>query len=49
MVAVYLANRIIVGALEYTTVVTQRADLKAAIDIYLIANGHAGKIVEVSP
>jgi hypothetical protein len=43
--AVYLANRIIAGALDYTLVVTRRPDLKTDIDAFLITQGRADLIV----
>lgn len=33
--AVYLANQIIMGKLDYATVITKRPDLKDGIDAYL--------------
>ncbi len=44
-IEIYLANRIINGALEYTTVITRRADLKAGIDAYLAEQGYADLII----
>lgn len=41
---VYMANRIMSGALDYTTVVTKRPDLKAGIDEYLTNAGRADLI-----
>lgn len=43
--AVYLANRIMAGALDYTAVVTKYPQYKADIDATLIANGREDLIV----
>ncbi|WP_169727717.1 hypothetical protein [Acetobacterium malicum] len=43
--AVFMAKRIISGKNNYTEVVSARPDLKAAIDEYLIAEGHGDLIV----
>jgi hypothetical protein len=43
--AAYLANQIIMGKLDYTTVITKRPDLKAGIDTYLIEKGREDLIV----
>lgn len=42
--AAYLAQRIIDGALDYTYVVTRRADLKILIDAVLIEKGRSNLI-----
>lgn len=42
--AIYLANRIITGALTYDTVITKRPDLKEQIDLYLISVGRSDLI-----
>jgi hypothetical protein len=44
--AIYLANRIITGALDYTLVVTRRPELKAGIDAHLTAVGREDLIHE---
>lgn len=36
---VYMGSRIMTGALDYTTVVTKRPDLKVELDAYLTEQG----------
>lgn len=43
--AAYLGNQIIMGSLNYVTVVTKRADLKDGIDTYLIEKSRQDLIV----
>jgi len=40
----YLGNEIIRGNLNYSVVVTKRADLKVALDEYLTAQGYGNLI-----
>ena len=45
-IEIYMANRIISGALSYTVVITKRPDLKAGIDEYLTEQGRADLITQ---
>jgi hypothetical protein len=44
--AVYLENQIIMGKLDYATVVAKRTDLKEGIDTYLIEKDRQELIME---
>ena len=44
--AIYMANRIITGALDYEYVIERRPDLKEDIDAYLILKGKENLIIK---